>query len=573
MVSWIRPAAKADVQSTGTNPRFGVGFHPGDELRTRSMHSKKRLVVALMVVGWWASAASAAQGQSPGPASPAPGRVPAPGQPAPGPASPANLTRDVWEIAYLDGVRAGFVRFEVTEQTQGDVRFLRARQTLDLTLKRMGGIARVQAETGSDETADGRVLAVYMRQGLAREQHLLMTGTVEDRQLRVKVVGMSNFEKLLPWNPQTIGLIGEQDLLRNRQAKPGDTFDYTIFEPTVTAVVKVRVQVLPMEEVTVEGQGKRRLMRVEVRPEKIAQVQLPTRLLWVEPQSYAVIRSEADLPFLGRLVTVRSTAREAKAPVPPTVALDSIQTIRLDQRIARIHQRKEVTYRVSLTNEADPASVFAQDARQSVLRVDPRAGTLELRVRAGEVPAAANAQPPDSPGQEYLASNYFINSADEMVRQRTAAALAHLTPSQRRDRWAVALAIESWVHRHMKASVYTEAMATADHVARTLEGDCTEYAMLMAAMCRAAEVPARTALGLIYFERNGQPYLAYHMWTEVYVAGQWHGLDATLGLGRVGPGHLKVTDHSWHDTRSLTPVLPVLRLMNARPRISVLASE
>lgn len=541
------------------------------------------LVTASVLIAWlmWASATPAVQVLSTPAASTGSATAAGPTTPA-SPAAPAGLaalTRDVWEVAYLDGVRAGYVRFEVTEQGQGAGRFLRARQTLDLTLKRMGGIARLQSETGSDETADGRVLAVYMRQGLARDQKLLMTGTVEDRQLRVKVVGMSNFEKRLPWNPQTIGLIGEQDLLRNKQAKPGDTFEYTIFEPTITAVVKVRVQVLPEEQVSIEGQqSKRRLMRVEVRPEKIAQVQLPTRVLWVEPESYQVVRSEADLPFLGRLVTVRSTAREAQAPVTPVAALDSIQTIRLDQRILRVHDRKQVTYRIQLTNEPDPATVFATDTRQSVLRVDARSGTLELRVRAGEpptpnqlTPSRSDAQAP--PNKEFLASNYFINSADEVVRKRTAEALARLTPQQRRDPWAVALALEAWVHRNMKASVYTEAMATADHVARTLEGDCTEYAMLLAAMCRAADVPARTALGLVYFERTGQAFLAYHMWTEVYVGGQWHGLDATLGLGRVGPGHLKITDHSWHDTRSLTPVLPVLRLMNARPQVSVVASD
>ena len=116
-------------------------------------------------------------------------------------------------------------------------------------------------------------------------------------------------------------------------------------------------------------------------------------------------------------------------------------------------------------------------------------------------------------------------------------------------------------------------MATADHVARNLEGDCTEYAMLAAAMCRAAGVPARTALGLVYFERGGEGYLAYHMWTEVFARGQWLGIDATLGQGGVGPGHLKITDQSWHDTRSLTPLLPVLRVLSGRPEVSVTAAE
>jgi transglutaminase-like putative cysteine protease len=114
-------------------------------------------------------------------------------------------------------------------------------------------------------------------------------------------------------------------------------------------------------------------------------------------------------------------------------------------------------------------------------------------------------------------------------------------------------------------------MTTADNVAKTLSGDCTEYAMLAAAMCRAAGVPSRTALGVVYAPGpGGKPYLAYHMWFEVYAGGQWLPLDATLGLGGVGPGHIKITDQSWHDERSVAPLLPVLRALTAKPIIEVL---
>jgi hypothetical protein len=38
-------------------------------------------------------------------------------------------------------------------------------------------------------------------------------------------------------------------------------------------------------------------------------------------------------------------------------------------------------------------------------------------------------------------------------------------------------------------------------------------------------------------------------------------VDATLGRGGIGPGHLKVTDASWHNTQTLAPLLPVVRVM------------
>jgi hypothetical protein len=51
------------------------------------------------------------------------------------------------------------------------------------------------------------------------------------------------------------------------------------------------------------------------------------------------------------------------------------------------------------------------------------------------------------------------------------------------------------------------------------------------------------------------------MWTEVFVAGAWRGLDGTPGIGAVGALHLKVTDASWAKETTLVPLQPALRLV------------
>ena len=103
---------------------------------------------------------------------------------------------------------------------------------------------------------------------------------------------------------------------------------------------------------------------------------------------------------------------------------------------------------------------------------------------------------------------------------------------------------------------------TIKEIARDLKGDCRQHAMLTAAMCRAAGVPSRTAVGLVYVnDPDRGPVFGFHMWTEVWVRGKWLGVDATLGRGGVGPAHLKVTDSSWHNMQTLAPLLPVIRVM------------
>jgi transglutaminase-like putative cysteine protease len=238
-------------------------------------------------------------------------------------------------------------------------------------------------------------------------------------------------------------------------------------------------------------------------------------------------------------------------------------SIPLDRAIADAHRVNEIVYRVVFNKEVeDAARMFAVgDGRQDVKAV---AGlSLELHVTAVRHPPAD-----DSPAivpKEFSESNFFINSYDERVRQHARAATIGVS-----EPWAKAKAIERWVKTNMKPVSFSEAMATADHVARTLTGDCTEYAMLTAAMCRAAGIPSRTAIGVVYYLDQAQPKLGYHMWTEVYTRGRWLALDATLGHGSVGPAHVKITDHSWHDVRSMTPLLPVMRVLSAKPRMEVI---
>src|SRR5436190_825397 len=69
-----------------------------------------------------------------------------------------KLVREIWDAAYVNDVRAGYVHFTLREITRPDgMKFLRAAKDLSLSLRRGGDVARIQATTGTDETADGQV--------------------------------------------------------------------------------------------------------------------------------------------------------------------------------------------------------------------------------------------------------------------------------------------------------------------------------------------------------------------------------------------------------------------------------
>jgi hypothetical protein len=353
-----------------------------------------------------------------------------------------------------------------------------------------------------------------------------------------------------PWNDQVVGLYRQQRLFQEQKLKAGDEFAYLSFEPTINLVVKTHVQAKDFEMIEVApGKPKKRLLRVETRPERIEKVQLPALVQWLD-ENYVPLRSRTEIPALGQIILVRTDKKTALAagPVATLTDIGISQLVKLSKRINNPHETTEAVYRVTIQEEDDPGTAFSRDGRQQVKNV--KGNSFELHVRDGKAQGVES-----EIAAEFSQSSYFIGSADLRVKE-----LARRAVGQERDPWKKALRIEKWVHDNMKPTNH-EALAPADQVARTLQGDCSEFAMLMAAMCRAEGIPSRTAIGLIYAEVRGMPAFAFHMWTEVGVNREWIPLDATLGRGHVGATHLKVTDHSWHETRTMTPLFPVLRVV------------
>ncbi|HET6576556.1 MAG TPA: transglutaminase-like domain-containing protein [Fimbriiglobus sp.] len=502
---------------------------------------------------------------------------PAAPQPATKPTADATkdgrVVQETWDATYFKGQPIGYFHVVVREYERDGRKFLYATKKQKMTVSRFGQAVETWGEDATMETLDGRVLTTRMSQGIGNNQMLALTGRVNGKVLEVTIEGAAGGTQQVPWPDGVIGIAKEATLLKDRKPKVGESFDYLSYEGRLNRVVKFAAAVKAIEEVPLhEGQKPRKLLRVVLSMEPIklpdgGEFRMPPSTLWADAQTYEPLKMESGMPTLGGTMTVLRTTKEVALRKPvKLVELFDVQSIRLDRVIANVHDQAAVTYRVKLSGDLPPDKVFAQDARQTVENVDPAAKTFELHVTAVRGPAkAANAA---AAGEEYLAPSFFIDWDNDVVRGHARQAAANLPATA--TAWQKARAVEAWVNRNMRATEFSQAMATCANVAKSLSGDCTEYAMLAAGMCRALGVPSRTALGLVYaLGRDGKPYLAYHMWYEVYVDGQWLALDATLGRGSVGPGHVKITAASWHEEKSFAPLLPVLTVLGSKPQVEV----
>ncbi len=466
-----------------------------------------------------------------------------------------KVVEDVWEAAYLQGARVGFFRTTTREIGDKENRILRTTVQLDLTIKRYMAVVRFRAETGTEETPEGKVTAIFMN--LPDQGNLQMSGAVRDNGLHLKVNG-GRLDKVEPWKDEILGLARQDRYVKDHKLKSGDTFSFLTFEPTITTIVTLRGKVGEEEEVTTLQGKKLKLLRVEVVPDKVEKtgqkpIQLPGTTQWLDKEGN-VVRREMLLEGLGTIVTQRSTREVCTAPVEtPKVDIADQVSIRLNRTIPNAHETRSVTFHVTVKGDDDPESVLAQDARQKVKNV--KGNSFDLVVQAVRTLDKV-ADPDAEPKAEYLKSCYYLNSADAKVKELAAKAIG-----EEKDPLKKARRIELWVHDTRRGDNPTSS-EPADRVARKLAGDCRQHALLTAAMCRAAGIPSRTAVGLVYAtDGDRRPIMAYHMWTEVWVRGQWLAIDATLGQGSIGAAHVKIADHSWAGVTDLSPILPVQRAM------------
>ena len=511
---------------------------------------------------------------------PLPAPVQKPTVPAPKDALVAGEVRlETWDVLYINGQHVGYVHTLVREYERNGQKLLYGTKTQNMTIARSGERVSQWAEDATLETVDGQILATRMAQGLGSEQKLILSGQVQGDKLVVTIEGLNGDAKkeadvqTIPWPTGVLGVAGEATLLKDRKPKPGDTFDYLHYEGRLNRVVKFSAKV--GEIVTGKmftGQPERKMLPVTISMEPIktgpqGEFQLPDSTVWADPDTFDALKMESASPaFGGTVAVVRGTRDIAMAPPREVPDLFKVQSITLNRVVPNIHAQSEVTYRVRLTSDEPSNKLFVDDARQRHSKVEGMDKTFDIRVVPVREPGPIDK--PAKPDAEFLSSSYFLDWDNPSVKNQALQAIRNLPP--RASDWEKARAVEKWVHDNMRSTEFSQAMTSCATVSKELRGDCTEYAMLAAGLCRALGIPSRTAMGVVYAAPGaGKPFLAYHMWYEVFVDGQWIALDATLGQGSVGPGHLKIADNSWHEERSLAPLLPVMGVLNAQPKIDI----
>jgi transglutaminase-like putative cysteine protease len=139
----------------------------------------------------------------------------------------------------------------------------------------------------------------------------------------------------------------------------------------------------------------------------------------------------------------------------------------------------------------------------------------------------ADAAPLDSPERaRALAPSQWLQSSHPSIvnrARRVAAGSADARVKMRR--------LTTFVRGHMSTKIGMLGYGSALEALETRRGDCTEFAVLLAALGRAIDVPTRVVVGRVYARRfeGSRHVFVPHAWVQAWTGTGWESFDAAIG--------------------------------------------
>jgi len=437
--------------------------------------------------------------------------------PAPRAQFPVGVTPDEWFVLELAGQPGGYAHMRMTEEPETGL--TSSWMEMNMRMGRLGAEVEIRTETTQLETAEGQVVRMTARTVMGDEK--VITAVVRGEDLDVTVEEQTKTRTFTQdWDPRVRGNAYWARRMADwlETADTGDTFEQTVYEPTLGSPVTIvnELRERGAEELTVAS-------AVDIMPgmEQISRL------------TPAGLPISVKLDMMGIEMEMRSATREealaayAEGGGAPEVFAQTL--IRPDRPLPRPRSLDRVVYRLVARDPSVPFPELEGPTQRVLSEAD---GELLLEVRR-VVPGEDEAGGP-APVDEDREPNASVQSDDEDV-----VALADELAGDATDPWDVARRLERGVYEIVDKEMGV-AFATASEVCRSRRGDCTEHAVLLAALCRARGVPARVAMGVVYL--GG--IFGGHAWTEAWVDDQWVALDGVFGLGSVDAAHIRFTSSS-----------------------------
>lgn len=402
-------------------------------------------------------------------------------------------------------------------------------ETIEITLTRGGAAVSISAGQVAVETVEGRPISFEVDQKLGTMMGMSVKGTVTaGGKLEIDITtGTVAQKRTMAWPEGALLSEGLRLLQQDKVLKQGSVIKAEVFDCTMLAGVKTEMRIGPSKMVDLLG---RVVKLTEVESSMVMPNGTMNAVSYVDAQGNAL---KTTMSMMGMDVELIACNREYA--LSENDVLDLLKAALLDSPVPlkKASSAKSITYKLQATGE-DRFFVPTGDNQRvhtgengivtvMVESVAPLAGVV-FPYR-GNNPAALAALEP---------TRFLQCEQPEIIK------LAQQAVGDTKDAAEAVRRIERFVGDYIHEKSFSVGYASAVEVAASRQGDCTEHAVLSAALCRAVGIPAEVVSGVAYIDEfvGRRNVFGPHAWNRAWVGDRWIGFDATGVGGGFGPGRI-----------------------------------
>lgn len=418
----------------------------------------------------------------------------------------AEAPQTQWFSVLLDGRKIG--SFESSREVV-DSRVL-TNQRLVIEFDRAGTSITMRSEESSEETLDGKPLSFTSVSALS-DNETRIEGRISGDRMQVRTNNAGDWQdRELPWPenaelPEGLRLSGLRASL-----EPGTSFRQLSFQPSSLEAIAVTSKIGALETVSLPG-GRRNLHRIEQTFEFPGTPILNT--VWIDTERDV---HKVAMPVLGVELTLIDCGKPCATA--PNQSSNVFERTLMPAPRALSRAELETGIRYTLRARGQGKSLHAEETSEQ--RVFKHGKDLLIEVR--RLPESRDADAPEP--ADYAATDWLQSTAPEIV------ALAQRAIGQTEGDGPRMLLLETFVRGYISNKNLSIGYASALEVARKPEGDCTEHALLLAALGRSLGIATRVVDGLAYapgFAGKDHVFVP-HAWMQAWIDGRWQSFDAAL---------------------------------------------
>jgi len=420
-------------------------------------------------------------------------------------AKPGSDSAEAWLSSTIQGQKVGYSVYRF-DQVRGGYRF---ESFIKMTLAMAGKKQQVQSHSEA-HTGPDLALVSFNFTFSAEDHPFAVKGRVAGNTLWITAPGSKEERSIQLTGPVfPSSALGRMVVVR-RFAKDS-TYEVPVFDAAVMGVSLAQVKVLGREKVKAGGREYDALKFTT----RMAKTEVTS---WIDDKGMAIV--ETSPPGIR---SERTTADQVLKAEPEGEKLDVLAVFRVPVDTVIPEGAMVKRLKLEITG-IDPSEHNLEGPGQQVLSTDP----LVVEIKTPDVPTEPVVLPLAAENDELKPTVSIQCDAPEVKAKMKEAIGAE------KDGVAATRKLVSWVFTVIDKQP-TASFPNALDVLKTMKGDCNEHAVLFAALARAAGIPTRIAVGLLYMNRA----FYYHAWNEVYL-GTWIPVDATFGECPASALHLKL---------------------------------